>query len=73
MEQSVKAAFSQMTDAGDEVAHLRERADFFRELAKDHAAAENTAIAFKLGEVVRELEARADELEAAGPLSAQVD
>jgi hypothetical protein len=65
----MKAAISQITDASDEIAHLRERADFFRELAKDHAAAEHRAIAFKLGEVVRDLEARADKLEAAGRLS----
>jgi hypothetical protein len=62
----MRAAISQMTDVGDEIAHLRERADFFRELAQDHAEAENSAIAFKLGKVARDLEARADELEACG-------
>lgn len=73
MGRSMKAAISQMSDAAGEIAHLRERADFFRELAEDHALAENTAIAFKLREVVRDLEARADALEVDGRLSAQGD
>jgi hypothetical protein len=66
MGRSMKAAISQVTDPGDEIVHLRER-------AKDHAAAENRAIAFKLEEVVRDLEARADEVECAGRLSVRGD
>jgi replicative superfamily II helicase len=54
-----------MAEVNEEIRQLRERADFYRRLARDHAAAENRLIASKLDEVVRDLEARIDKLECA--------